>query len=98
MYSQATPRLLNLCVTGCDEFASNELCTSSTIVFFIYLVYLKTVEPTRERYCVLLIGDYACVTRFDELAGNELCLPGTSAWNFTYMYRFSVFLVRLEAI
>ena len=33
--SQATPELLNTCVTGCDKFASNKLCVSrsSTTVF-----------------------------------------------------------------
>ena len=45
--SQATSRLLNTCVTGCNEFSSNKWCVSrsSTIIFFIhnYSVYLKTV-------------------------------------------------------
>ena len=37
MYSQATPGLLNTCITGYDEFACNELCKSrSSIVVFFY--------------------------------------------------------------
>ena len=37
-YSQATPKLLNAYVTGCDKFASNQLhvSTSSTVLYFIY--------------------------------------------------------------
>ena len=44
-YSQAWPWTTEpVCYTDCDEFANNELCTgrSLTIVFSIYLVYLKT--------------------------------------------------------
>ena len=43
-HSQATPGLLNACVTVCEEFASRQLSASRswTIVFSIYLM-LKTI-------------------------------------------------------
>ena len=40
---QATPGLLNVCVTGCDGFARNCVSRSSFIIFFINLVSLKAV-------------------------------------------------------
>ena len=45
MYSQATLGLLKAYVTGCDEFASNQLCVrrSLTIVSSIYSVNLNAV-------------------------------------------------------
>ena len=44
-FSQTIPRLLNAYVTDSDEFTSNELCVnrSLTTVFFIYMLYLKTI-------------------------------------------------------
>ena len=40
-YSQATPRLLNACVTGCDEFGANYscVCVSSSPLLFSLLAY-----------------------------------------------------------
>ena len=40
-----TPKLLNVCVTGCNLFASNEPCVSKslTVALSIYFLYFKTV-------------------------------------------------------
>ena len=35
MYSQATPRLMNLYITGCDEFASNQLWASRRVRLYM---------------------------------------------------------------
>ena len=45
MYNQVIPGLLNMCVTGSDNFATNQLCVSksSIINFSINLVWLKSV-------------------------------------------------------
>ena len=42
-YSQATPRLLNVCVTGCDEFVSNQLWVlkQKFAYSFLYLLGLE---------------------------------------------------------
>ena len=53
-YSQATPALLNPCATGYREFASNQrtVCKFNYMYLLsIYLVYLKTISSSRERYC-----------------------------------------------
>ena len=47
--------------TGCDKFAGNKLCLpgTSTIVFFVYFIYLKAISSSREHHCVhLLEGDF----------------------------------------
>ena len=48
VHSQATPGSLNVCVTICDEFASNQLrvSNSSTIVFSIYLAMKTNLSGT----------------------------------------------------
>ena len=61
MYGQATFRLVNSCVTGCDELASNQqwvVSRSSTIVFSTYLA-LKTNLVQRK---TLIPLDLLCVT------------------------------------
>ena len=47
---------LNVCTTGCNEFASNQLIVSrsSTIILYMYLVYLKTIKPSRECHCAYI--------------------------------------------
>ena len=53
-YSQATPGLLNLCVTGCSEFSNNQLGVSRilTIVFSIYLVLTTNLVQWKIPLCL----------------------------------------------
>ena len=81
MNSQDTSRLLNTCITGCNEIASNELCVSRslTINFSIssaeYIVYITCGCLQRDS---VLRGEHICAIGCDKFAGNELCLPRTS--------------------
>ena len=53
-YSQATPRLVNACVTVCDEFASRQLSASRswTTVFYIYLMLKTILVPRKAPLCI----------------------------------------------
>ena len=53
-YSQATPGLLNACISACDEFASRQLSVirSSTTVFSIYLVLNTFLVPRKTPLCI----------------------------------------------
>ena len=53
MYSQATLRLLNACITGCDEFASNQLWEKFDYSF-LYLIGLEDQFSATEDTVVYL--------------------------------------------
>ena len=57
-HNQATPRLLNACVRGYDEFARDKLCVSKswTVILSIYLLYLKIVQFSKECYCLYIVA------------------------------------------
>ena len=73
-YSQATPGLLNACVTVCDEFASRQLSVSRswTMVFSIYLI-LKTSLSATEDAVVHLDTFWISCSAIAPVFGGEYC-------------------------
>ena len=85
MYNQATPGLLNTCVTVCNEFASRQLSVSrsSTIVFSIYLVLNTNLVPWKMPLCIQipfasLQCDSACFWRWVAVTSDHLDI--SSVW------------------
>ena len=80
-YSQATPELLNTCITRCDKFASNQRWVNSslTIVFSIYLVLNTNFLQWKTLLCAYMYisfaspqCDNACFQRWVAVTSNHL--------------------------
>ena len=86
--SQATPKLLNLCVTNWHEVARNELCVGGSLTCFIYLLGLLRLFSSRKCYCLnkLILHlevSMRVLLAVMSFAGNEVCLPRTSTFVFS---------------
>ena len=76
-YACATP--------GCDGFAGNELCLprASTFIYSVYLVYLKTVQPSRECYCICIACGYLLIAYSEESSRDYRIHPNFRGAQFS---------------
>ena len=86
MYGQGTPRLLNSCVTGCDELASNRQWVVSRRLTIVSSIYLALKTNLVQRKMLIPFGSPQCDRwhPFSKVSKAVTCnhvdIPVNSVW------------------